>query len=143
MAYLWDWSYLILMLMWSEVMLLSLFILFELKLMQIESEHMEIPEQQYKVVARLPIPGLRQRLAASTVPSISEEALMQHPYWNGRDGQPADWELLAEARLPSPLVGIAREQLGRWAEKERQRRLSNVAAVEDNASAVARDLAVA
>merc|ERR1712057_19507 len=27
---------------------------FELKLMQIESEHMEIPEQQYKVVARLP-----------------------------------------------------------------------------------------
>merc|ERR1712107_912062 len=27
---------------------------FDLKLMQIESEHMEIPEQQYKVVARLP-----------------------------------------------------------------------------------------
>merc|ERR1711987_2410 len=27
---------------------------FELKLMQIESEHKEIPEQQYKVVARLP-----------------------------------------------------------------------------------------
>merc|ERR1712186_297974 len=27
---------------------------FELKLMQIESEHMEIPEQQYKVVARMP-----------------------------------------------------------------------------------------
>merc|ERR1711972_524637 len=27
---------------------------FGLKLMQIESEHMEIPEQQYKVVARLP-----------------------------------------------------------------------------------------
>merc|ERR1712217_731826 len=27
---------------------------FELKLMQIETEHMEIPEQQYKVVARLP-----------------------------------------------------------------------------------------
>merc|ERR1712039_92847 len=27
---------------------------FELKLMQIESEHMEIPEQHYKVVARLP-----------------------------------------------------------------------------------------
>merc|ERR1711934_682008 len=27
---------------------------FELKLMQIESEHMEIPEQQYKVVAKLP-----------------------------------------------------------------------------------------
>jgi len=27
---------------------------FSLKLMQIESEHMEIPEQQYKVVARLP-----------------------------------------------------------------------------------------
>ena len=26
---------------------------FELKLMQIESEHMEIPEQQYKVVARV------------------------------------------------------------------------------------------
>merc|ERR1712193_445928 len=26
----------------------------DLKLMQIESEHMEIPEQQYKVVARLP-----------------------------------------------------------------------------------------
>merc|ERR1712054_497012 len=27
---------------------------FDLKLMQIESEHMEIPEQQYKVVARMP-----------------------------------------------------------------------------------------
>merc|ERR1739849_38199 len=27
---------------------------FDLKLIQIESEHMEIPEQQYKVVARLP-----------------------------------------------------------------------------------------
>merc|ERR1712066_565016 len=27
---------------------------FDLKLMRIESEHMEIPEQQYKVVARLP-----------------------------------------------------------------------------------------
>jgi len=27
---------------------------FDLKLMQIESEHMEIPEQQYKVIARLP-----------------------------------------------------------------------------------------
>merc|ERR1711906_46678 len=27
---------------------------FELKLMQIESEHMEIPEQHYKVVAKLP-----------------------------------------------------------------------------------------
>merc|ERR1711967_103157 len=27
---------------------------FDLKLMQIESEHMEIPEQQFKVVARLP-----------------------------------------------------------------------------------------
>merc|ERR1712054_119758 len=27
---------------------------FDLKLMQIESEHMEIPEQQYKVVVRLP-----------------------------------------------------------------------------------------
>merc|ERR1712099_181865 len=27
---------------------------FDLKLMQIESEHMEIPEQQYKVTARLP-----------------------------------------------------------------------------------------
>merc|ERR1711865_1291264 len=27
---------------------------FSLKLMQIESEHMEIPEQQYKVVAKLP-----------------------------------------------------------------------------------------
>jgi len=27
---------------------------FELKLMQIESEHMEIPEQQYKVVAKMP-----------------------------------------------------------------------------------------
>merc|ERR1711866_27655 len=27
---------------------------FDLKLMQIESEHMEIPEQQYKVLARLP-----------------------------------------------------------------------------------------
>merc|ERR1711948_52250 len=27
---------------------------FDLKLVQIESEHMEIPEQQYKVVARLP-----------------------------------------------------------------------------------------
>jgi proliferating cell nuclear antigen len=27
---------------------------FELKLMQIESEHMEIPEQQYKVIAKLP-----------------------------------------------------------------------------------------
>merc|ERR1712076_215402 len=27
---------------------------FDLKLMQIESEHMEIPEQHYKVVARLP-----------------------------------------------------------------------------------------
>merc|ERR1712166_708165 len=27
---------------------------FELKLMQIESEHMEIPEQEYKVVAKLP-----------------------------------------------------------------------------------------
>merc|ERR1711990_975300 len=27
---------------------------FELKLMQIESEHMEIPEQQYPVIARLP-----------------------------------------------------------------------------------------
>merc|ERR1712127_31856 len=27
---------------------------FDLKLMQIEAEHMEIPEQQYKVVARLP-----------------------------------------------------------------------------------------
>merc|ERR1712190_407933 len=27
---------------------------FDLKLMQIESEHMEIPEQQYKVVASLP-----------------------------------------------------------------------------------------
>merc|ERR1719498_1632286 len=27
---------------------------FELKLMQIESEHMEIPEQHYKVVARMP-----------------------------------------------------------------------------------------
>merc|ERR1711907_610324 len=27
---------------------------FDLKLMEIESEHMEIPEQQYKVVARLP-----------------------------------------------------------------------------------------
>merc|ERR1712151_56203 len=27
---------------------------FDLKLMQIESEHMEIPEQQYKVVAKLP-----------------------------------------------------------------------------------------
>merc|ERR1711967_148157 len=27
---------------------------FDLKLMQIENEHMEIPEQQYKVVAKLP-----------------------------------------------------------------------------------------
>merc|ERR1712108_105332 len=27
---------------------------FDLKLMQIESEHMEIPEQQFKVVAKLP-----------------------------------------------------------------------------------------
>merc|ERR1711981_696846 len=27
---------------------------FDLKLMQIEGEHMEIPEQQYKVVAKLP-----------------------------------------------------------------------------------------
>merc|ERR1712060_868750 len=27
---------------------------FDLKLMQIESEHMEIPEQQYKVVVKLP-----------------------------------------------------------------------------------------
>merc|ERR1739849_54876 len=27
---------------------------FSLKLMQIESEHMEVPEQHYKVVARLP-----------------------------------------------------------------------------------------
>merc|ERR1719182_647338 len=27
---------------------------FDLKLMEIESEHMEIPEQQYKVIARLP-----------------------------------------------------------------------------------------
>merc|ERR1711862_217137 len=27
---------------------------FDLKLMQIESEHMEIPEQQYKVAAKLP-----------------------------------------------------------------------------------------
>merc|ERR1711953_336698 len=27
---------------------------FDLKLMQIESEHMEIPEQQYRVIARLP-----------------------------------------------------------------------------------------
>merc|ERR1711953_435060 len=27
---------------------------FQLKLMQIESEHMEIPEQQYKVIAKLP-----------------------------------------------------------------------------------------
>merc|ERR1712054_94637 len=27
---------------------------FDLKLMEIESEHMEIPEQQYKVVARMP-----------------------------------------------------------------------------------------
>merc|ERR1712013_674185 len=27
---------------------------FDLKLMQIESEHMEIPEQHYKVIARLP-----------------------------------------------------------------------------------------
>jgi len=27
---------------------------FELKLMQIESEHMEIPEQQYKVIAKMP-----------------------------------------------------------------------------------------
>merc|ERR1719345_88393 len=27
---------------------------FDLKLMEIESEHMEIPEQQYKVVAKLP-----------------------------------------------------------------------------------------
>merc|ERR1712194_982573 len=27
---------------------------FDLKLMQIESEHMEIPEQQYKVIAKLP-----------------------------------------------------------------------------------------
>merc|ERR1712029_382059 len=27
---------------------------FDLKLMQIESEHMEIPEQQYKVVCRMP-----------------------------------------------------------------------------------------
>merc|ERR1712160_124969 len=27
---------------------------FELRLMQIQSEHMEIPEQQYKVVAKLP-----------------------------------------------------------------------------------------
>merc|ERR1712194_684338 len=27
---------------------------FDLKLMQIESEHMEIPEQDYKVVAKLP-----------------------------------------------------------------------------------------
>ena len=27
---------------------------FDLKLMQIESEHMEIPEQHYKVVAKLP-----------------------------------------------------------------------------------------
>merc|ERR1712130_788870 len=27
---------------------------FDLKLMQIESEHMEIPEQQYKVVAKMP-----------------------------------------------------------------------------------------
>merc|ERR1739849_60656 len=27
---------------------------FDLRLMQIESEHMEIPEQQYKVVAKLP-----------------------------------------------------------------------------------------
>merc|ERR1711885_30364 len=27
---------------------------FDLKLMEIESEHMEIPEQQYKVIARMP-----------------------------------------------------------------------------------------
>merc|ERR1719380_459996 len=27
---------------------------FDLKLMEIESEHMEIPEQQYKVIAKLP-----------------------------------------------------------------------------------------
>merc|ERR1712227_30019 len=27
---------------------------FDLKLMQIESEHMEIPEQQYKIIAKLP-----------------------------------------------------------------------------------------
>merc|ERR1719436_1287106 len=33
---------------------------FELKLMQIESEHMEIPEQQYKVVARMPSSELQK-----------------------------------------------------------------------------------
>merc|ERR1712139_476137 len=31
---------------------------FDLKLTQIESEHMEIPEQQYKVVAKLPSAAL-------------------------------------------------------------------------------------
>merc|ERR1712060_156897 len=33
---------------------------FDLKLMQIESEHMEIPEQQYKVVAKLPSPEFQR-----------------------------------------------------------------------------------
>merc|ERR1712151_1087368 len=33
---------------------------FDLKLMQIESEHMEIPEQQYKVVAKLPSSELQK-----------------------------------------------------------------------------------
>jgi len=38
---------------------------------------------------------------------------MAHKYWLGPDGQAPDWELIGKARMPSPLLPVVHERLGR------------------------------
>jgi len=63
--------------------------------------------------------------------------LRSHPYFEAADGQPADWELVEQRRLPSPLRHFVRRQISRMAAKEKaanereqgwhQRRMSHTA----------------
>ena len=48
------------------------------------------------------------------------EELMGHAYWRSRSGEPADWEIVENRRLPSPLLAVAQERMEFRAAMERE-----------------------
>jgi len=71
--------------------------------------------------------------------AAAEDELMQHEYWLDMYGNPPDWELINKRLLPSPLLPIATERVGRWARKEAEE--GGVDSIDKVSEELAKDLA--
>jgi len=69
--------------------------------------------------------------------------LMAHPYWLGSEGHAPDWELIGKARMPSPLLPIVNQRLGRIEIMEAQGGGDVTDAFDEKAVELAEELAAA